>query len=50
MELPHEGLFAVVKLNGSTSHDGVYIRAFARDTGEKLGVGAYLSRLIRTRV
>lgn len=29
---------------------GVYIRALARDIGEKLGTGAYLSSLIRTRV
>jgi tRNA pseudouridine55 synthase len=29
---------------------GVYIRSLARDIGEKLGTGAYLSGLIRTRV
>lgn len=29
---------------------GVYIRALARDLGEKLGVGAYLADLERTRV
>ena len=29
---------------------GVYIRAIARDLGEKLGTGAYLSALKRTRV
>lgn len=29
---------------------GVYIRSLARDLGEKLGTGAYLSGLIRTRV
>lgn len=29
---------------------GTYIRALARDIGEKLGVGAYLSHLVRTAV
>ncbi|MDA3814950.1 MAG: tRNA pseudouridine(55) synthase TruB [Patescibacteria group bacterium] len=29
---------------------GVYIRSIARDLGENLGTGAYLSKLIRTRV
>ena len=29
---------------------GVYIRSLARDIGEKLGVGGYLSQLVRTRV
>ncbi|MBC7329076.1 tRNA pseudouridine(55) synthase TruB [bacterium] len=29
---------------------GTYIRALARDIGEKIGTGAYLSKLIRTRV
>lgn len=29
---------------------GVYIRALARDLGEKLGCGGYLSDLVRTRV
>lgn len=29
---------------------GVYIRALARDIGEKLGTGAYLAGLVRTRV
>ncbi len=29
---------------------GVYIRSLARDIGERLGVGGYLSGLIRTRV
>lgn len=29
---------------------GVYIRSLARDIGEKLGVGGYLSKLIRTKV
>lgn len=29
---------------------GVYIRALARDIGEKLGTGAYMTSLIRTRV
>ncbi|EON79453.1 tRNA pseudouridine synthase B [Lunatimonas lonarensis] len=29
---------------------GTYIRSLARDFGELLGVGAYLSRLVRTRI
>ena len=29
---------------------GTYVRAFARDLGEKLGTGAFLSGLVRTRV
>lgn len=29
---------------------GTYIRSLARDFGEILGVGAYLSRLVRTRI
>lgn len=29
---------------------GTYIRSLARDIGEKLGVGAYLSQLCRTRI
>lgn len=29
---------------------GTYIRSIARDVGEELGVGAYLSRLCRTRI
>ncbi|HTJ51757.1 MAG TPA: tRNA pseudouridine(55) synthase TruB [Cyclobacteriaceae bacterium] len=29
---------------------GTYIRSLARDLGEKLGVGAYLSELCRTRI
>lgn len=29
---------------------GTYIRSLARDLGEKLGVGAYLSQLCRTRI
>ena len=29
---------------------GVYIRALARDIGKELGTGAYLTKLIRTRV
>lgn len=29
---------------------GTYIRSMARDLGEILGVGAYLSRLVRTRI
>jgi len=33
-----------------TTGPGVYIRALARDIGEELGVGGYLSALKRTRV
>ena len=33
-----------------TCSKGTYIRALARDFGEKLGVGAYLSQLCRTRI
>ena len=33
-----------------TCSKGTYIRALARDIGEKLGVGGYLRSLIRTRV
>lgn len=33
-----------------TTGKGVYIRALARDIGESLGVGAYMSALTRTRV
>ena len=33
-----------------TTGPGVYIRSIARDLGEKLGTGAYLFHLIRTRV
>lgn len=33
-----------------TTGPGVYIRSLARDLGEELGVGGYLSGLIRTRV
>ena len=29
---------------------GTYIRSLARDIGEKLGTGAYLTELTRTRV
>ena len=29
---------------------GTYIRSLARDYGEKLGVGAYLKKLVRTRI
>ncbi|MFC6999337.1 tRNA pseudouridine(55) synthase TruB [Rufibacter roseus] len=29
---------------------GTYIRSLARDLGEKLGCGAYLSKLVRTRI
>jgi tRNA pseudouridine55 synthase len=33
-----------------TTGPGVYIRSLARDLGEELGVGGYLSGLVRTRV
>ena len=33
-----------------TTGKGVYIRALARDLGEALGTGAYMSALVRTRV
>ncbi len=33
-----------------TCSSGVYIRALARDIGEKLGTGAYMSGLTRTKV
>ncbi|MGC8843752.1 MAG: tRNA pseudouridine(55) synthase TruB [bacterium] len=33
-----------------TCSKGTYIRALARDIGEKLGCGAFLSHLVRTRV
>ncbi len=39
-----KGLFRI------TCSKGTYIRALARDMGEKIGTGAYLSRLIRTAV
>jgi tRNA pseudouridine55 synthase len=29
---------------------GTYIRSLARDLGEKLGCGAHLSKLVRTRI
>lgn len=32
-----------------TCSKGTYIRAFARDLGEQVGTGAYLSHLVRTR-
>ncbi|HLB32582.1 MAG TPA: tRNA pseudouridine(55) synthase TruB [Patescibacteria group bacterium] len=35
---------------GVVTGPGVYIRALARDIGEKLGVGGYLKELERTRV
>lgn len=33
-----------------TCGSGTYIRTLARDVGEKLGTGAYLSDLVRTRI
>ena len=39
----------ILKLRVATG-SGVYIRSLARDIGEKLGVGGYLSELVRTKV
>jgi tRNA pseudouridine55 synthase len=41
--------FPTLKIKVTTG-PGVYIRSLARDIGEKLGTGAYLSDLVRTRV
>lgn len=41
--------YPIVKARMVTG-SGVYIRSIARDLGEKLGTGAYLSHLVRTRV
>jgi len=41
--------YPILKLKIATG-PGVYIRAIARDLGEKLGTGGYLSALKRTRV
>lgn len=41
--------YPILKLKVSTG-PGVYIRALARDIGEKLSTGGYLSDLIRTKV
>lgn len=41
--------YPILKLKVITG-PGVYIRALARDIGEKLGTGGYLKSLIRTRV
>lgn len=41
--------FPIVKLRAAVG-SGVYIRSLARDLGEKLGMGAYLTSLVRTRV
>jgi tRNA pseudouridine55 synthase len=41
--------FPILKLKVTTG-PGVYIRALARDIGEKLGTGGYLQGLVRTRV
>lgn len=41
--------YPILKLNITTG-PGVYIRALARDLGEKLGTGGYLKGLVRTRV
>nr|MCU0383526.1 tRNA pseudouridine(55) synthase [Cyclobacteriaceae bacterium] len=42
-ELPHIDFKVVCS-------KGTYIRSLARDVGEKLGTGAYLSALCRTRI
>lgn len=41
--------YPIVKLECEVS-SGTYIRALARDIGEKLGTGAYLANLKRTRI
>ncbi|HET6908994.1 MAG TPA: tRNA pseudouridine(55) synthase TruB [Mycobacteriales bacterium] len=52
----HVARFDVVGRNGDdvdvsvTCSSGTYVRALARDVGERLGVGAHLTRLRRTRV
>lgn len=48
--------FEITGISGAEVHfrivcsKGTYIRSIARDFGEKLGVGAYLSHLCRTRI
>jgi tRNA pseudouridine55 synthase len=48
--------FNIVKIEGATIHfkvvcgTGTYIRSLAKDFGEALGVGGYLSSLCRTRI
>jgi len=52
----HVSRFDVVGRNGDdvdvcvSCSTGTYVRALARDVGERLGVGAHLTRLRRTRV
>lgn len=41
--------YPIIKVRVETG-SGVYIRALARDVGKKLGTGAYMKSLIRTRV
>jgi tRNA pseudouridine55 synthase len=41
--------YPILKLRVTTG-PGVYIRALARDIGERLGTGGYLSKLLRNRV
>jgi tRNA pseudouridine55 synthase len=41
------GAYAVARIEVRCS-SGTYLRSIARDLGEKLGVGAYLGRLVRT--
>ena len=43
--LPGDRIVGIV-----TTGKGVYIRSLARDIGKKLGTGAYMSALTRTRV
>ncbi|GGK70775.1 tRNA pseudouridine(55) synthase TruB [Rufibacter glacialis] len=48
--------FELTAIEGNQVHfkvvcsKGTYIRSLARDLGEKLGCGAYLSKLVRTRI
>ena len=44
-----EYTYPILKLKVATG-PGVYIRSLARDMGEKLGTGGYLSHLLRNRV
>lgn len=49
--LQERGMVSVLDVDVRVScSSGTYIRALARDLGDKLGVGGYLTRLRRTRV
>lgn len=49
--LDNDSVFPVIDVDVRVScSSGTYIRALARDLGEALGVGGYLTRLRRTRV